>query len=113
MRPAVKYAAVGALYTTTAQGIWEHDLYQRLRGLYSRADLQALREDLVSMSTVGWLQIVEERDHRGQLLRKYALADHIRPFIRFQLRLDEVLAFLSGEDQTGLPSSTAADGSQP
>lgn len=97
MKPAVKYAAVGALYTTGADGVWEHEIYQRLRARYSRADLASLREDLVSMNTVGWLRIIEERDHRGQLLRRYALSDHIRPFVRFQLRLDDVIGFLSGD----------------
>jgi hypothetical protein len=96
MKPAVKYAAVGVLYAAGPEGIWEHEIYARLRSRYSRSALQPLREDLVSMRTVGWLQIIQEADHHGQLLRKYALADHIRPFIRYQLRINDVLAILPG-----------------
>jgi hypothetical protein len=96
MKPAVKYAAVGVLYAAGPEGIWEQEIYTGLRFRYSRSALQSLREDLVSMRTVGWLQIIQEADHHGQLLRKYALADHIRPFVRYQLRINDVLAFLPG-----------------
>ncbi len=96
MKPAVKYAAVGVLYAAGPEGIWEHEIYGELRSRYPRSALQPLREDLVSMRTVGWLRILQESDHHGQLLRKYALADHIRPFVRYQLHIDTVLAFLPG-----------------
>jgi hypothetical protein len=96
MKPAVKYAALGVLYAAGPEGIWEHEIYAGLRFRYPRSALQPLREDLVSMRTVGWLRIIKEADHHGQLLRKYALADHIRPFVRYQLRIDDVLAFLPG-----------------
>jgi hypothetical protein len=99
MKPAVKYAAVGVLYATGPEGIWEHEIYAGLRSRYSRSALQSLREDLVSMRTVGWLQITQEAEHHGQLLRKYALTDHIRPFVRYQLRINDILAFLPGASE--------------
>jgi hypothetical protein len=107
VKPAVKYAAVGVLYAAGPEGIWEHEIYAGLRSRYSRSALQPLREDLISMRTVGWLEIVQEADHHGQLLRKYALADDIRPFVRFQLRIDNVLAFLPG---SGTRPAETADG---
>ena len=110
MKPAVKYAAVGVLYAAGPEGIWEHEIYAGLRSRYSRSALQPLREDLVSMRTVGWLRILQEADHHGQLLRKYALADHIRPFVRYQLRIDDVLAFLpdDGRRTAGVASPPGA-----
>ncbi|MGH3628893.1 MAG: hypothetical protein ACRDRL_15840 [Sciscionella sp.] len=115
MRPATKYAATAILYRTSAQGIWEHEIFHRLRTHYPPAELHALREDLVSMSTVGWLNIVDEREYRGQLLRRYALADGIRPFIRFQLRIGEILTFLGGDaDKPDQPLAVAsAEGTRP
>lgn len=112
MKPATKYAATGVLYRTGSAGIWEYEIFRRLRAHYPATELQSLREDLVGMNTVGWLTIIEEREHRGQLLRRYALADGIRPFLRFQLRIDDILAFLdsgtSRIDRLSAPQSQEA-----
>jgi hypothetical protein len=102
MKPPLKYAVATVLYATEAHGIWEHELFDRLLAHYRAAELRALREELVSLSTVGWLHVAEEREYAGQLLRRYALADHIRPFIRFQLDLDKLLG------QLGAGAGTAA-----
>lgn len=94
MKPPLKYAVTTVLYVTDADGIWEHELFDLLLAHYRAVELRALREELVSLSTVGWLHIAEEREYAGQLLRRYALADHIRPFIRFQLDLDKLFGQL-------------------
>lgn len=107
MKPAVKYAAVAALYRSDTSGIWEHQIFQRLLSVYPRHQLRALREDLISLSTVGWLVIVEEVEYRGQLLRRYALGEHIRPFVRFQLNVDRLIADL-GWDSVGDAASSGA-----
>jgi hypothetical protein len=109
MKPPLKYAVATVLYATDAHGIWEHELFDRLLAHYRAVELRALREELVSLSTVGWLHIVEEREYAGQLLRRYALADHIRPFIRFQLDLDKLLGQL-GMDAGRAGTSAAQDG---
>ena len=120
MKPAVKYAAVGVLYAAGPEGIWEHEIYTELRSRYPRSALQPLREDLVSMRTVGWLQILQEADHHGQLLRKYALAEHIRPFVRYQLKIDDILAFLpddrartAGAGESAAPHAAASGAAVP
>lgn len=113
MKPAVKYAAVGVLYAAGPEGIWEHEIYAGLRSRYPRSALQPLREDLVSMRTVGWLQIIEEAEHRGQLLRKYALADHIRPFVRYQLHIDDVVAVLPGSGTPEAAATAEPEGQRP
>ena len=94
MKPALKYAAVAVLYATGPDGIWEHELFDRLLTHYRAVELHSLREELVSLSTVGWLHVTNEREYAGQLLRRYALAEHVRPFLRFQLDLDKVMSFL-------------------
>jgi hypothetical protein len=109
MKPPVKYAVTTLLYAAEAHGIWEHELFDRLLAHYRTVELRALREDLVSLSTVGWLRITQERVYAGQLLRCYALADHIRPFIRFQLDLDELLDRL-GVDAGKAVSDPPPDG---
>jgi hypothetical protein len=108
MKPPLKYAITTVLYATEAHGIWEHELFDRLLAHYRAVELRALREELVSLSTVGWLHIAEEREYAGQLLRRYALADHIRPFIRFQLNLDKLLGQLGTGAGTAGPAGTAA-----
>lgn len=107
MKPPLKYAVTTVLYATDAHGIWEHELFDRLLAHYRAVELRALREELVSLSTVGWLHIDEEREYAGQLLRRYALADHIRPFIRFQLDLDKLLG------QLGMTAGTAGTAAAP
>lgn len=94
MKPAPKYVAAALLYRIGPDGIWEYDLFDRLCRSYPAAELQALREDLVGMCTVGWLDVVAERLHAGQILRRYALRPEVRPFLEFQLdlaRFDDVL----------------------
>ncbi|MCW2859784.1 MAG: hypothetical protein JWP48_1492, partial [Actinoallomurus sp.] len=57
MKPPLKYAVATVLYATDAHGIWEHELFDRLLAHYRAVELRALREELVSLSTVGWLHI--------------------------------------------------------
>lgn len=85
MRPAVKYAATMTLYHAGAEGVWEYDLFDRLTRHYPQAQLSSLREDLVGMSTLGWLDTLEEREYRGNILRRYAMRDDVRPFLEYQL----------------------------
>jgi hypothetical protein len=93
MKPATKYAAALALYRQeTAR--WEYELFDELRRHYPEHELQALREDLVGMSTLGWLDIIEQREHAGQILRRYALRPEVRPFLEYQLDLDKIAAAL-------------------
>jgi hypothetical protein len=75
------------LYHLGAPGIWEHRLFGLLRRHYRDVELSGLREDLVGMSTVGWLDVLELREHRGHILRRYALAPSARPLIEYQLNL--------------------------
>lgn len=79
------------LYHLGADGIWEHELFGLLRQHYRDPELAGLREDLIGMSTVGWLDTLEQRTHRGQILRRYRLADTARPLIEYQLNLDAYL----------------------
>jgi hypothetical protein len=96
MKPAPKYTAAALLYRIGAEGIWEYDLFDRLCRAYPAAELRALREDLVGMSTVGWLDVVAERQHSGQILRRYALRPEVRPFLEFQLDLARFDNLLGG-----------------
>jgi hypothetical protein len=93
MKPATKYAAALALYRNEG-GSWEYELFDELRRHYPESQLQALREDLVGMSTLGWLDIVEQREQAGQILRRYALRPEVRPFLEYQLDLGKVAAAL-------------------
>ncbi len=76
--------------------MWEHVLHRELRPRYEPTSLYGVREDLVSLSTIGWVHTVDEREHGRALLRRYALADHIRPFVEYQLDLPALFAFLDG-----------------
>ncbi|HEX4361600.1 MAG TPA: hypothetical protein VH141_28965 [Pseudonocardia sp.] len=93
MKPATKYAAALALYRQEG-GRWEYELFDELRRHFPEHELQALREDLVGMSTLGWLDIVEQREHSGQILRRYALRPEVRPFLEYQLDLGKIAAAL-------------------
>lgn len=91
MKPAPKYQAAMTLYHLADRGIWEHQLFGLLRQHYAEHELAGLREDLIGMSTVGWLDTIEQRTHRGQILRRYRLTDTARPLIEYQLDLDKYL----------------------
>jgi hypothetical protein len=91
MKPAPKYQAAMTLHQVGAQGMWEHHLFGVMLQHYRATELSGLREDLIGMSTVGWLDILEQREHSGQILRKYALRDSGRRLIEYQLNLDAYL----------------------
>ena len=105
MRPAAKYAIVALLHRAGPAGAWEYDLYARLRPRFEEGGLHGMREDLISLSTVGWVTHVDEREHAGALLRRYALGEHIRAFVEYQLDLPALFAWLDGEDGT-VPAAT-------
>lgn len=104
MKPAPKYQAAMTLYHLEGQGIWEHHLFSLLRQHYRDSELTGLREDLIGLSTVGWVDVLDQREHRGQILRQYRLAGSARPLIEYQLNLDSYLptdldvAAFSGKD---------------
>ncbi|MBN3454922.1 hypothetical protein [Mycolicibacterium sp.] len=91
MKPAPKYQAAMVLYHQGDQGIWEHHLFSLMRQHYRDSDLTGLREDLIGLSTVGWVDVLDQREHRGQILRQYRLAESARPLIEYQLNLDTYL----------------------
>ncbi|GAB3360128.1 hypothetical protein [Amycolatopsis echigonensis] len=91
MKPAPKMQAVMVLYHLGEQGLWEHHLFGALRQHYRDAELSGLREGLVGLSTVGWLDVVGQRSHRGHLLRRYALAASARRLVEYQLDLRRYL----------------------
>lgn len=94
MTPSVKYAIVALLHDVGAPGMWEHDVHRALASRYESGSLHSVREDLVSLSTVGWTVLVDERAHGDALLRRYALAEHIRSFVEYQLDLPALRAWL-------------------
>lgn len=91
MKPAPKYQATMTLYHLGSQGAWEFELFALLRQHYRDSELSSLREDLIGLSTVGWVDVVDHREHRGQILRRYCLAESARPLIAYQLNLDSFL----------------------
>lgn len=96
MTPSPKYALVALLHRAGPAGVWEHVLHRTLQPLFEPTALYGVREDLVGLSTIGWVHTVDERVHGRSLLRRYALADHIRPFVEYQLDLPALDAFLDG-----------------
>jgi hypothetical protein len=99
MRPAAKYAIVALLHRAGSAGVWEYDLYTQLRPRYEDGGLHGIREDLISLSTVGWVTHVDEREHAGALLRRYTLGEHIRAFVEYQLDLSALFAWLDAADE--------------
>lgn len=95
MKPAPKYQAAMTLYHLGEQGIWEHELFGMLRHHYRDCELTSMREDLIGLSTVGWVDTLDQREHRGQILRRYRLAKSARPLIEYQLNLDSYLPYES------------------
>lgn len=91
MKPAPKMQAVMVLYHLGEDGLWEHHMFGALRRHYGDAELSGLREDLVGLSTVGWLDVLEHRSHRGHLLRRYRLAASARRLVEYQLDLRRYL----------------------
>jgi hypothetical protein len=87
MKPAPKYQAAMALHRLGDEGIWEHHLFGLMRRHYRESELAGLREDLVGLSTVGWLRILDQRDFRGQILRRYAMEPAARRLVEYQLDL--------------------------
>jgi hypothetical protein len=91
MKPAPKYQATMTLYHLGSQGAWEYELFALLRQHYRDSELSGLREDLIGLSTVGWVDVLDHREHCGQILRRYRLAESARPLIAYQLNLDSYL----------------------
>src|SRR3978361_766283 len=91
MKPAPKYQAAMTLHQVGAEGMWEHHLFGVMLQHYRDVELSGLREDLIGMSTVGWLDVLEPRQHNGRILRGYALKHPSRRLIEYQLNLDAYL----------------------
>lgn len=79
------------LYHLGHQGIWEHHLFSLLRQHYRDNELMGLREDLIGLSTVGWVDVLNQREYRSQIIRQYRLAESARPLIEYQLNLNSYL----------------------
>jgi hypothetical protein len=104
MKPAPKYQAAMTLHRVGGEGMWEHHLFGVMLQHYRDVELSGLREDLIGMSTVGWLDVLEQREHKGQILRRYALKDSSRRLIEYQL---DLAAYLP-TDLAALPTDLAA-----
>ncbi|WAH39355.1 hypothetical protein [Alicyclobacillus dauci] len=94
MKPSIKYAIISLLYNER-DGLWEYEIYQRLKPHYARASLCAIREELIGFNTVGWVTITSLREHRGRLLRRFKLEPQHAPFIEHQLDTAAILAELN------------------
>ncbi|MHA7984470.1 hypothetical protein ACX9R5_01575 [Rathayibacter sp. CAU 1779] len=90
MKPSPKYATCALLYYLDADGMWEYDIFASLERSYPSGQLTSLREELVGLSTLGWLDTVEQKESRGRILRRYRLHASIRPVIEYQLKLEKL-----------------------
>lgn len=90
MKPSPKYAACALLYYLDGEGMWEHEIFASLERSYPSGQLTSLREDLIGLSTLGWLDTFDQKEARGRILRRYALHPNIRPVIEYQLRLKKL-----------------------
>lgn len=101
MKPAVKYAALTALHSVWPQAVWEQSIFRLLDQRYRRSELAGLREELVGLRTLGWLEVEEETEFDGQLLRKYRLVDAYTDTIARQISVERISRFLDGSDGKG------------
>lgn len=101
MKPAVKYAALTALHSAWPQAVWEQSIFQLLDQRYRRSELAGLREELVGLRTLGWLEVEEEAEFDGQLLRKYRLVEPYTDTIARQISVEKISRFLDGSDGKG------------
>lgn len=101
MKPAVKYAALTALHSVWPQAVWEQSIFQLLDQRYRRSELAGLREELVGLRTLGWLEVEEETEFDGQLLRKYRLVEPYKDTIARQISVESISRFLDGSDGKG------------
>jgi hypothetical protein len=85
MKPSTKFAAVRVLYHAGDEGLWEYEIFRRLESEYASAELATVRDELVGLSSVGWLNVPAQREQRGVLFRKYALFPSTRTFVEGQL----------------------------
>ncbi|MFB5189301.1 hypothetical protein [Alicyclobacillus fastidiosus] len=93
MKASIKYAIISLLYEQR-DGLWEYEIYQRLKPHYSKSSLCAIREELISFNTVGWVATASLREYQGRLLRKFKLEPQHVPFIEHQLDVASILAEL-------------------
>ncbi|WP_155836194.1 hypothetical protein [Alicyclobacillus herbarius] len=93
-KPSIKYAVI-SLLCQEPEGLWEHEIYERLRGHYAKANLCCIREELTSFSTVGWIETAAIAEYKGELIRKFKLVDSHRAFIHYQLDASNLLANLT------------------
>jgi hypothetical protein len=100
MKPSPKYAACVLLYHLEDRAVWEYEIFEALERVYPPGQLNSLREDLVGLSTLGWISTAEQKEYRGRILRSYALNANVRPVLEYQLRLasfDDIMR------QAGIP----------
>lgn len=98
MKPAVKYAALTALHSVWPQAVWEQSIFQLLDQHYRRKELAGLREELVGLRTLGWLEVVEEAEFEGQLLHRYRLFEPYTDTIARQISVERISRFLDGRN---------------
>lgn len=101
MKPAVKYSALTALHSAWPLAVWEQSIFHLLDQRYRRSELAGLREELVGLRTLGWLEVEEETEFDGQLLRKYRLVEAHRDNIARQISLEKIFRFLNASDDEG------------
>lgn len=95
MKPAMKYAAITLLHDAFPDAIWEHEIFAVLDHCYSRSETSALREELVGLRTLGWIEPSEEQMFEGQILRKYELQPRYTAAVERQIDIPSISRFLA------------------
>lgn len=85
MKPSTKFAAVRVLHEAGDEGLWEHEVFGRLEGEYPATELAGLRDQLVGLSSIGWLEVLDEAEYQGIAMRRFALYPSMRSFVEYQL----------------------------
>lgn len=84
MKPPLKFALYSVLYTSK-DGIWEYEIYQKLKSHYNPRALSKLRSILLELHNKSWTDEVDAEVYRETIFRKYKLQERHREFVDYQL----------------------------
>ncbi|MFD1707884.1 hypothetical protein ACFSCZ_14250 [Siminovitchia sediminis] len=84
MKPPLKFALYAVLYNS-GDGIWEYEIYQKLKNHYHPRALSKLRSILLELHNKSWTDEVDAEVYGETIFRKYKLQERHREFVEYQL----------------------------
>ncbi|HLQ82810.1 MAG TPA: hypothetical protein VK121_03040 [Pseudogracilibacillus sp.] len=84
VKSPLKYSVFAVLYYFE-EGLWEYEVYEKLKPHYNSRSLSKIRSILLELQNKSWTQELNYEFYEENLLRKFKLQKRHREFIYYQI----------------------------